>query len=87
MKVADKTGEKPVIEICPLCGSSMEKGFYIVPRQTWWDIKKHEWTAGRAEEINPFRMTNTNFEAYRCKKCKLILFQYGEPGNPKEDSQ
>ncbi|MDI6847645.1 MAG: hypothetical protein QMD23_05895 [Candidatus Bathyarchaeia archaeon] len=26
----------------------------------------------------------TNVEAYRCKKCKLVTFKYGEAGNPAE---
>lgn len=84
MKAVEKTGEKAVIEVCPLCGSKMEKGFYIVPRQTWWDVKKHK-LFGDGEEINPFRMTLTNFSGYRCKKCKLVIFKYGE-ANPAEGS-
>jgi hypothetical protein len=75
---ATKMEAKNVIEVCPLCGSKMEKGFYIVPRQTWWDAKKHTYLWWKCEEINPFKMTLTNFLGWRCKKCKLIIFRYGE---------
>jgi hypothetical protein len=85
LKAVEKTEEK-AIEVCPLCGSKMEKGFYIVPRQTWWDEKKHTLHWRKCEEINPFRMTLTNFPGYRCKKCKLVTFRYGETGNPAEGS-
>jgi transposase len=84
MKAVKKTEEK-AIEVCPLCGSKMEKGFYIVPRQTWWDVKKRNFLWGGSEEINPFRMTLTNFPGYRCRKCKLVIFRYGE-ANPAEAS-
>jgi len=86
LKVTEKKEEKALIEACPLCGSKMEKGFYLVPRQTWWDTKKHRWTAGGSEQINPFSWTLTNFESYRCTKCKLVVFKYGETSNPPEDS-
>jgi len=85
LKVAEKKEKKEGIEVCPLCDSKMEKGFYMVPRQTWWDTKKHKWTAGGSEQINPFSWTLTNFESHRCKKCKLIIFQYGETANSTED--
>jgi hypothetical protein len=88
LKVAEKREKKTVLEICPLCGSKMEKGFYIVPRQTWWDANEHTWLwfKGTIEKINPFKMTLTNFPGHRCKICKLIVFQYGEADSSAEGS-
>lgn len=76
---------KTILEVCPLCGSEMEKGFYIVASQTCWDVKKHKLFGWRGEEISPpFRMACTNFPASRCRKCKLIIFRY-EKQNKKGD--
>jgi DNA-directed RNA polymerase subunit RPC12/RpoP len=86
LKGVEKTEEKAVIEVCPLCGSKMEKGFYIVNKQTWWDEKKHTLYCGKCEEISPFRMTLTNFPGYRCRKCELVIFRYGETDNTAEGS-
>ncbi|MEM3786333.1 MAG: PF20097 family protein [Candidatus Bathyarchaeia archaeon] len=76
MKTVEKMKEK-VVKVCPICGLEMEKGFYIVPRETWWDINKHSQICWKCEMINPFKFGLTNFPAYRCKKCKLIIFKYG----------
>jgi ssDNA-binding Zn-finger/Zn-ribbon topoisomerase 1 len=78
MEAAETIEEKAVVEACPICGSEMEKGFYIVPRQTWWDAKKHAQICWKCEEINPFKFGLKNFPAYRCRKCKLIIFRYGK---------
>lgn len=40
MKAVEKTEEKAVIEVCPLCGSKMEKGFIGVWRGIFWSDKK-----------------------------------------------
>ena len=85
MKIAEKTGERPVIEICPLCGSVMEKGF-IITREIVWNRKEHK-HFDIGEKIVPPNWHLANVEAHRCEKCKLVVFQYGEPGNPAEDSQ
>jgi len=42
MNIAENEEARGVVEVCPLCGSKMEKGFYIVAHQTSWDIKKHK---------------------------------------------
>jgi hypothetical protein len=76
---AEKVEGKAVVKVCPVCGSEMEKGFYIVSHQTSWDIKKHKILGFLGEQITPpYMMTCKNFPAYRCRKCKIIVFKYGE---------
>jgi len=53
----------------------MEKGFLITIEPLWWDTKGHKWQAA-GEKIVPFSGFAVNLEAYRCKKCDLIIFQY-----------
>jgi len=66
-----------LLDSCPLCGSRLEKGFLIPSRALSWDTKKHRWSA-EGEQLVPFSFTVQNFEAYRCRKCKLILFKYDQ---------
>ena len=88
MKAVEKTDEKAV-EVCPLCGSKMEKGFIGVWRGIFWSDKKRTvvWKLPFGEDMI-FRasLKNPMIEAYRCKKCKLVIFRYGEAGNPAEGS-
>jgi hypothetical protein len=87
LKAAGKTEERAVIEVCPVCGSEMEKGFYIVSHQTNWDTKKHKILGFLGEQITPpYMMTCKNFPAYRCRKCKIIIFRYGEANDSAKEN-
>lgn len=82
---------KDIVELCPLCGAQLEKG-YIASKMIVWGDKKisdesfNGWIMGGgfvalgAETIVsrgwPYPITNV--EACRCKKCKLIIFRYGK---------
>jgi len=66
------------VKKCPECCGEMEKGFLIAPRPLWWDTKKHSWAAYGGERLMDFTFMVRNIEAYRCVKCKLVLFKYGE---------
>ena len=77
-------GERAVIEVCPLCGSKMEKGFIITTEIVWSNKEHKHFDIG--EKIVPLSWYLANVEAYRCKKCKLVIFRYGEVGNPTEGS-
>jgi hypothetical protein len=79
LKAVEKTEEKAV-EICPLCGSKMERGF-LVTRLLSWSDKKHKVSAWEGEIIAKEGWSLANIDAYRCKKCKLVVFRYGETGN------
>lgn len=90
LKAVEKTEEKAVVEVCPLCGSKMEKGFIGVWRGIFWSDKKRAviWKLPFGKDM----LTRSSgwaapmLEAYRCKKCKLVTFKYGEAGNPAEGS-
>lgn len=88
MKAVEKTEEK-AIEVCPVCGSKMEKGFIGVWRGIFWSDKKRTvvWKLPFGKDIIVRAdWTAAHLEAYRCKKCKLVIFKYGETGNPAEGS-
>ena len=80
MKAAEKTEEK-AIEVCPLCGSKMEKG-YIASKMISWSAKKiSNWSfkglfGGELIVSSGYPYFIVNIEAYRCKKCKLVIFKY-----------
>jgi hypothetical protein len=75
VKAVEKTEEKAV-EVCPLCGSEMEKGFLFGIRAVTWNKEKSRCMSG--EEVIPFGLAGSLVAAYRCKKCKLIIFRYGK---------
>jgi hypothetical protein len=52
----------------------MAEGFLLTPRALRWDTKPHMFLA-RGEVLVDGVLS---LEAYRCLKCKLILFKYGE---------
>jgi len=76
------------LEICPLCGAKMEKG-YIVTVYDWKARSPIEW---RTLVKNPRRIksfwdrfkysyaspTLNDLEAYRCINCKIAIIYYGE---------
>jgi hypothetical protein len=81
--------KKPIIEVCPLCGSKMEKGFIGVWQGIYWSKEKHRaiWKLPFGDDMI-YRVSSKNpmIEAYRCKKCKLVVFRYGETDKPAEGS-
>jgi hypothetical protein len=92
MKAAEKVEEKAVIEVCPICGSEMEKG-YIASRMIAWSNKQiSNWSfkglwSGEIVISRGYPYPIANVEAARCRKCKLIIFKYGEAKeSAKEDS-
>ena len=64
------------VKKCPECGREMEKG-YIISDGIRWSNEKHElWGLGQEFIVHWRLLTIPNVEAYRCTKCKLILFHY-----------
>jgi len=57
----------------------MDKG-YIISNAVRWSDKKHtQWALGQ-EVVIPVNLTAlSNVEAYRCQKCRLVLFHYPIP--------
>jgi DNA-directed RNA polymerase subunit RPC12/RpoP len=75
--------ESEVIE-CPKCDGEMEKGF-IAAWYVFWTDEKQEifWKAPPSEDIlvkptGLFHIYDRRLDAYRCSKCKLILFNYSD---------
>jgi hypothetical protein len=79
---------------CPDCHSEMEKGF-LTARMFLWSKEPHSiitlWprfdphVLTKGVEILASGENNiTILTAYRCKKCKLVLFNYGENGDTGE---
>jgi len=66
---------------CPNCGEPMEKGF-IATWYMFWTGKKQEvfWKAPPREDVvvkpGVFHIFDSSREAYRCRKCELVLFNY-----------
>lgn len=89
MKAAEKTEEK-AIEVCPLCGSKMEKGYVASKMISWSDKKIKNLSlkglfSGELIVSRGYPYLIVNVEAYRCRKCKLVIFRY-EEANPAEAS-
>jgi len=62
---------------CPKCGEGMEKG-YIISEAIRWSSEKHElWALGQEFVVHWKLWTLPNVGAYRCTRCKLVLFHYG----------
>jgi hypothetical protein len=89
LKVAEKREEK-AMAVCPLCSSKMEKG-YVASKMISWSAKKiSNWSltglfSGELIVSRGYPYLIANLEAYRCRKCKLVIFRYGE-ANPAEAS-
>ena len=60
---------------CPRCQGELEQGFLVTNHPLWWDTKEHLLIVG-GEQLVDFNFVVLNLEAHRCKKCKLIIFQY-----------
>jgi hypothetical protein len=81
LKVAEKTEKKEGIAICPLCGSKLERGYVASKAVAWSDKKISNWSlkglfGGEMIVSRGYPYPVTNVEAYRCRKCKLIVFEY-----------
>jgi len=87
LKATEKA--ESIIELCPRCGAQLEKGYIASMMIVWGDKKISDesfsgWIMGGgfvalgAETIvsRGWPHSITNVEAYRCKKCKLIIFRY-----------
>ncbi|MGB9778748.1 MAG: PF20097 family protein [Candidatus Bathyarchaeales archaeon] len=84
MKAAENAEENAIAEICPLCGSKMEKGYFAFASGAAWSNKKiSNWSlkglfSGEmiiGTGLGPFIY---NIVANRCRKCRLIIFKYGD---------
>jgi predicted RNA-binding Zn-ribbon protein involved in translation (DUF1610 family) len=85
LKSAGKTEERAAIEDCPVCGSKLERGYIASKAISWRDRKISNWwppkglLAGELIVSGGFPWQKIiNVEAYRCRKCRLIIFRYGE---------
>ena len=91
MKAAEKVEEKAVIEVCPICGSEMEKG-YISSRMIAWSNKQiSNWSfkglwSGKIVVSTGYPYLIANVQASRCKKCKLIIFTYEEANDSAKEN-
>jgi hypothetical protein len=82
---AEKVEGKAVVKVCPVCGSEMERGFIASKLVAWSGKKISNWwppqglLAGELIVSGGFPWQKIiNVEAYRCRKCKIIVFKYGE---------
>jgi hypothetical protein len=65
------------LETCPLCGAKMEKGFVTTARTIYWSEKEtNSWTRAGDENLAGSRWSGTCIAAYRCPKCKIVIFSY-----------
>jgi uncharacterized protein (UPF0212 family) len=83
LKQAEFKGDRILDEVmkCPKCGGELEKGFLISNESLFWDTKTHKFFAEFSGEIlasKSTRITFQNLEPYRCKNCKLVIFEYGK---------
>jgi ssDNA-binding Zn-finger/Zn-ribbon topoisomerase 1 len=60
---------------CPKCGGEMEKGYIITPAIRW-SKEKHMHVSLGQELIVSWGLKLANIGAYRCTKCRLVLFHY-----------
>jgi hypothetical protein len=61
----------------------MEKGFVAMWYMFWTDKKKEIfWKTPPKNDVvikpGVFHIYDRSLEAYRCKKCKMVLFNYGD---------
>jgi hypothetical protein len=63
---------------CPKCGGVMEAGFIHAPRGILWDPEPHKWSVWGLERLlgSGVVVTIPVTEAYRCTKCRLVIFDY-----------
>jgi phage FluMu protein Com len=62
---------------CPKCGGELEEGFIHAPRGIYWDTEEHKWHVYTSEAlISMWSWTMPRVQAWRCRKCNLIIFGY-----------
>src|SRR4030042_848977 len=91
LKSAGRAEQKAAMEACPVCGSEMEKGYIASKMISWSNKKISNWSlkglfGGEIILSRGYPYPIANTEAYRCKKCKMVIFKYRESGNTDEDS-
>lgn len=64
---------------CPECSSYMEEGVLPVSHGMHWLKRKDDDHADFAEDVPGTHsvMRANRLDAWRCKRCELILFRYG----------
>jgi hypothetical protein len=91
LKAAEKVEGKAVVKVCPICGSEMESG-YIASRMIAWSKKQiGNWSfkglwSGEIVVSRGYPYPIANVEATRCRKCRLIIFKYGEADNSAKEN-
>jgi len=68
---------------CPKCGTEMEQGFVATWYMYWTDERRELfWKSPPKDDVvvKPgfFHIFDKSLKAYRCKKCKLVLFNYAD---------
>lgn len=65
---------------CPKCNDKMENGFVTTARSICWmdDCEKHIFSVNNLESLSGtiWRLKLPKCEALRCKKCKIVIFNY-----------
>ena len=65
---------------CPECNALFEEGLLPVSDGLHWVRGRSQGSAGMAEDVPGTHavMRPNRMQAWRCRKCKLITFRYGE---------
>jgi len=74
---------------CSECNALMEEGLLPVSHGMHWLKGRKPGGGGMAEDVPGTHavMRPNRMEAYRCKKCHLILFRYGESWDNNKKAQ
>ncbi len=74
---------------CPECNATMEEGLLPVSAGMHWLHGRTPGGGGMAEDVPGTHavMRPNRMEGYRCKKCHLILFRYGESWDANKKAQ
>ena len=74
---------------CPECNALMEEGLLPVAEGLHWLRGRKPGGPGMAEDVPGTHavMRPNRMEGWRCKKCHLILFRYGESWDANKQAQ
>lgn len=74
---------------CPECNATMEEGLLPVSDGLHWSRGRATGGSGMAEDVPGTHavMRPNRMEGWRCKKCHLILFRYGQPWETNKKAQ
>lgn len=91
MKVDEKKKEKSVLEVCPLCSSKLDRGYVASKMVAWSDRRITNLSlkglfSGELIISRGYPYLIDNVEALRCRKCRLVIFQYDEVGSSAKGS-